>query len=106
LSRPKIKRCVYVLIAATTLTGCSDIYFDRRESIELSTGDSHYGNQVVHMVDPWPAVSANRNISYNGEKMQTAVERYRQNKVTPPSQGNTSSAGYQVLMAPTATTKQ
>jgi hypothetical protein len=106
LSRPKIKRCVYVLVAATSLAGCSDIYYDRRESIELSAGDAHYGNQVVHMVDPWPAASANRNISYNGEKMQSAVERYRQNKVTPPGGGNTSSAGYQVLMAPTATTKQ
>ena len=69
MSRPKIKRCVYVVIAATTLAGCSDIYFDRRESIELSAGDSLRGNQVVHMVDPWPAASANRNISYNGEKL-------------------------------------
>jgi hypothetical protein len=106
LSRPKIKRCVYVIVAATTLAGCSDLYWDRRESIELSAGDSQYGNQAVHMVDPWPAASANRNISYNGEKMQSAVERYRQNKVTPPSQGNTSSAGYAIMAAPVTTAKQ
>jgi hypothetical protein len=94
-----------LVVAATTLAGCSDLYWDRRDTIELSAGDSLRGNQVVQMVDPWPASSANRNISYNGEKMQSAVERYRQNKVTPPSQGNTSSAGYQ-LLAPVATAKQ
>ena len=100
MSRPKIKRCVYVIVAATTLAGCSDLYWDRRESIQLSAGDSQYGNEVVHMVDPWPAVSANRNISHDGEKMQSAVERYRRNKVTPLSPGSTSSAGYAAAPAP------
>ena len=58
------------------------------------------------MVDPWPAASANRNISYNGDKMQTAVERYRTNKVTPLNSATTSSAGYQASPTPaTPTTK-
>src|SRR6476660_8457349 len=92
LSRSKIRLGTCALIAATALTGCSDLYFDRRESISLSAGDDLYSNQVTHMVDPWPANSANRNISYNGEKMQTAVERYRTNKVTPPQGATTSSA--------------
>ncbi len=100
LSRSKIKLATCVLITATALTGCSDIYFDRRESISLAAGDDTYSNQVTHMVDPWPANSANRNISYNGEKMQTAVERYRTNKVTPPQGATTSSAGYQAQSAP------
>ena len=47
------------------------------------------------MVDPWPRASANRNIAFSGEKMQTAVERYRTNRVIPPVNATTSSAAYQ-----------
>jgi len=96
LSRPKIKSGIWaVVVAAAALAGCSDLYFDRRESIALAAGDDVYANRVTHMVDPWPANSANRNIAYNGEKMQSAVERYRTNKVTPLNGATTSSAGYQ-----------
>jgi hypothetical protein len=94
LSRSRIKLGTCALIAATALAGCSDLYFDRRESIQLSAGDDVYSNQVTHMVDPWPAQSANRNIAFDGQKMQSAVERYRTNKVTPPVNATTSSAGY------------
>lgn len=94
-SLQKIKLAACALVAATALTGCSDIYLDRRESISLAAGDDVYSNQVAQMVDPWPANSANRNISYNGEKMSSAVERYRTNKVTPINGASTSSAGYQ-----------
>ena len=36
------------------------------------------------MVDPWPRDSANNNIAFNGDKMETAVERYRTGRVIPP----------------------
>jgi hypothetical protein len=94
LSRSRIKGAC-ALLAFTALAGCSDIYWDRRETISLSAGDSLRGNQVVQMVDPWPPQSANRNISFNGEKMQSAVERYRTNKVIPPVGAMTSNTGYQ-----------
>jgi hypothetical protein len=94
LSRSRIKLGTCALIAATALAGCSDLYLDRRESIQLSAGDDLYSNQVTHMVDPWPAQSANRNIAFNGQRMQSAVERYRTNRVTPPVNATTSSAGY------------
>jgi hypothetical protein len=104
LSRSRIKLGTCALIAATALAGCSDLYFDRRESIQLSAADDLYSNQVTHMVDPWPAQSANRNIAYDGQKMQTAAERYRANKVIPPVNPTTSSAGYQ-QSAPAAAPK-
>ena len=101
MSRPKIKRCVYVVVAATTLAGCSDIYFDRRESIELSAGDSLRGNQVVHMVDPWPVRAGDRNIPHDGERMAAAAERYRTDKVKSLSGTGTSSVKYEpVLLQP------
>ena len=36
------------------------------------------------MIDPWPAHSGNTNIAANGQRMQSAVERYRTNKVILP----------------------
>jgi hypothetical protein len=66
------------------LAGCSDIYFDRRETIALGAGDAVAANQVEQMVDPWPPNSSNKNLTFNGERMQRAVECYRIDKVTQP----------------------
>ena len=79
------------LLAA--LAGCSE-YLDRRDSISLGGGDSVATNKVTQMVDPWPRASADRNIAFNGEKMETAVERYRTNRVISP-QGIGTSDNYQ-----------
>jgi len=73
------------------LAGCSQ-YLDRRETISLGGGDSVATNKVTQMVDPWPRASADRNIAYNGEKMQSAVQRYRTNRVISPSGIGTSSS--------------
>lgn len=85
---------VAALALAVPLAGCSDIYFDRREHIVPYAGDAMASNRVTHMVDPWPAASANRNIAFNGEVMQHAVERYREGLVIPPVNATTSSAAY------------
>jgi hypothetical protein len=77
------------LLAA--LGGCSE-YLDRRDTIALSGGNAVATDIVTHMVDPWPRDSANRNIAFNGAKMQTAVERYRTNRVTTPRGIGTSAA--------------
>ena len=78
------------VIAAALLgvfvTGCSDpgLYFDRRDSIALGGGEAVEGNQIAQMVDPWPAHVNNKNLTFNGERMQRAIECYRIDKVTPP----------------------
>jgi hypothetical protein len=46
------------------------------------------------MIDPWPSVSGQRNIAYNGEKAASASERYRTGRVIPPVHATTSSAAY------------
>lgn len=61
-----------------------DSYIDRRDTIALSGGDAVAGNTITQMVDPWPAYSGDRNIAFNGQKMQGAVERYRTGKVIEP----------------------
>jgi hypothetical protein len=80
------------LVAGVVLGGCSDIYYDRRETIALGADDAVAGNRAIHTVDPWPRHSQNRNLAFNGERSQTAVERYRHNKVIEPVSVTTSSA--------------
>jgi hypothetical protein len=90
------------LVLGTLLAGCSDIYFDRRENIVPAAGDAIAINRAAQMVDPWSPASANKNIAFNGPKMQSAVERYRQNRVIPPASASTSSVAYQQQQAQTA----
>ena len=73
-----------LVLSASALGGCSDIYFDRRETIALSADDYLQANKVEQMVDPWPRYVGNKNIAFNGERMQAAVERYRRHEVIQP----------------------
>ena len=93
--RPFNKVVATLALAAlfAALAGCSE-YLDRRDTIAMGGGNAVATNEVTHMVDPWPRDSANRDIAFNGEKMTSAVERYRTNKVTPPV-GNGTSSTYQ-----------
>ena len=95
MSRPETKRARRAIAAAVAfgalLTGCSDIYYDRRDTIALGGGDAVEANMVGQMVDPWPRYSNNNNLAFNGERMQRAVECYRKDKVTQPADLNPSS---------------
>ncbi len=88
MSRPETKRASRAIAAAVAfgalLGGCSDIYFDRRETIALGAEDAVASNMAEQTVDPWPRHSNNNNLAFNGERMQRAVECYRKDKVTQP----------------------
>src|ERR1700744_6249836 len=101
MSRSKTERVARLLAIAAAamaladlLGACSnpDDYWDRRETMALSGGDAVAANTATQMVDPWPAYSGNKNIPYNGQKMQVAVERYRTGTVIPPVSAVTSDA--------------
>jgi hypothetical protein len=83
-----------ILALACLIGGCSDIYYDRRDSVSLQAGDAVEANKVTHIIDPWPKAAANRHIPADGQRMQRAAERYRTNKTTPLQTTSTSSAGY------------
>jgi hypothetical protein len=76
------------------LGGCSDYYWDRRETIAFGAGDAVERNKVAHIIDPWPRVAANRNLAYDGQRMQRAAERYRTNRTTPLAVTTTSSVPF------------
>ncbi len=80
---------------ATVLGACSDIYFDRRETLSFHAGDAVASNIAVQTIDPWPREAGNRQIAFNGERMQRAAERYRTNRTTPLMTTSTSSVQYQ-----------
>ena len=88
------KALTILVLLGTVLGGCSDIYYDRRETISVVSGEANAANRVTHMIDPWPAASGRREIAYSGERMQTAHERYRTGCVTKPVNATTSSTGY------------
>jgi hypothetical protein len=94
------------LLLAAALAGCSDIYYDRRESIALHAGDAMASNRVTHMVDPWPRASANRNIAFNGQRMQGAVERHRTHTIIRPMSPMTADAENQPQPPPDHTTEE
>ena len=84
------------------LGGCSDIYFDRRDSVALGADDHIGTNRVAQMIDPWPRNVSQREIAFDGQKMQSAVERYRTGRTQPPVNVTTSSTAYQQAEAAAA----
>jgi hypothetical protein len=74
-----IKLLASALVAGTLLGGCADIYYDRRETVAFGANDAVETNKATHVIDPWPRAAANRNITHDGHRMQTAVGRYRAN---------------------------
>lgn len=71
------------LAALIALGGCSE-YLDRTDTLSWQSGNAMQTNKVTQMVDPWPAVAANRDIAFDGAVMQTAMTRYRTGRVIQP----------------------
>jgi hypothetical protein len=87
----KVLRTLVLALLLTALSGCAE-YLDRRETITLGAGDALATDAMTEMVDPWPRVAAERNIGFNGERMESAVRRYKTNHTYPPSNTGTSTS--------------
>lgn len=90
-------RLAPAMLIAGMLAGCAepDIYFDRRDSVSLHAGDAVASNIIVQTIDPWPRAAGNRNIVFNGDRMQAAGERYRTGKTIAPQGMSTSSVKFE-----------
>jgi hypothetical protein len=84
LSRSGTKALTLAILLATIVAGCSDTYYDRRETVSLGAGDALASNQATHMYDPWPRHSMNTRIAGNGQLMQAAQDRYNRGKPYTP----------------------
>ena len=97
LSRSGIRAIAVAVVIGTALAGCSDIYFDRRDSIALSAGDAVASNKVTQTIDPWPRNVANNRIAANGQLMQAAQDRYNRGRVFTPVLPTAASKDYQMM---------
>ncbi len=90
----RIKPVLRVLasIGALLPAACTQ-YLDRKETVALTAGTAVESNMATHVIDPWPAHARNTRIVSDGERMQKAVERYRQNRVTDPGCAQPSAQG-------------
>jgi hypothetical protein len=93
------------------LGGCSDIYYDRRETVSFAANDAAASGEATQVINPWPAASADRSHASNGAIVAGAVERYRTCQVVQPrpttTQGtyNTTAPAAQPGCAPATTSK-
>jgi len=90
-TRTRSKALCATLALGAILAGCSDIYYDRRETVALGADDHIAANRVAQMVDPWPSYVADKNLAFNGERMQAGVERYRKHEAIRPISPTTNS---------------
>ena len=88
-SRSATRTIAAAALLTAMLGGCSEYYFDRRDTITVYSGDAVATNRVTQMIDPWPVASGQRNIAYSGEKAAVAAERYRTGRVISPSTRST-----------------
>jgi hypothetical protein len=92
--RPVRRTLAAVIGLGAMIGGCSDIYYDRRETVLFGADNAVATNAAVQTIDPWPPGSANRSAPANGQIVAAAIERYRTGRVYIPI-GNGTSSSYQ-----------
>jgi len=68
-------RPIIAVAALLGLTGCQDS-LSRRDTVVAWAGNSAAANKAVHIIDPWPAASADTDIPVSGRRTVAAIERY------------------------------
>jgi hypothetical protein len=106
LSRSGTKGIAVVVVIASAVAGCAEIYYDRRETVGSGSGDAVATNKVAQMIDPWSRASANNRIAFNGQLMQSAQDRYNRGKVITPVLPTQTSKDYQVIQQNAASQQQ
>jgi hypothetical protein len=96
-SRSGTKGIAVVVVIASAVAGCAEIYYDRRETVGSGSGDAIETNKVAQMIDPWSRASANNRIAFNGQLMQSAQDRYNRGKVVTPVLPTSTSKDYQSM---------
>ena len=91
---PAARAVAAVVGLSIIVAGCSDIYFDRRETIMFGADDALASNLAAQTIDPWPASSIDRRAPANGDRVAAAIKRYRTGRVFIPT-GNATSTSYQ-----------
>ena len=105
LSQSGIKTAAVIVVFGTAVAGCSDMYYDRRETVSLGAGDALAVNKTTHTIDPWPRHSMNNRIAANGQLMQAAQDRYNRGRVITPVLPTNASKDYQAVQQQAASSQ-
>jgi hypothetical protein len=73
----KLFPAIFAIALSLAVSGCSNDYWIRSDSIYFSHGDAVRSNAAVQIPDPWPARSANTNIPMDPVKATRAIDCYR-----------------------------
>jgi hypothetical protein len=76
------------LAATVMLVGCTE-YLDRRETVSFGAGNAQQANLITHVISPLPSHAADRDLLFDGDRVGSGVERYR----------NTGNAGEKIAEA-------
>jgi len=87
---------------AIALGGCSDYYLERRDTIFLGAGEAVQTNIITHQINPWPAHARQTRGATDGERLQRAVERYRNPRSGADAAGAQAGAAAASTAAPRA----
>lgn len=66
-----------LILAWAGLSACSNMYYERKDSVTISNGDSVEANKVLQIADPWPKGSQNTKIPMDPVKAAQAMYKYR-----------------------------
>lgn len=72
--------------ACLELSGCTQYmnrYAERLDTINISAGDAVATNEALMVPDPWPRYAYDTNIAFDGERINRAVQRYREGLKEP-----------------------
>ncbi|HEY2135817.1 MAG TPA: hypothetical protein VGH49_08000 [Xanthobacteraceae bacterium] len=88
----KRKVVVVAVLLGSVLAGCSDLYYDRRETVTFAADEAVASAQATQIIDPWPAAAANRAHTSNGARVAGAIERYRTGQIIEPKGTDTNTS--------------
>ena len=80
-SSDKTRVVATAVLLGAALAGCSDIYYDRRETVTFAAANAVAAAQATQTVDPWPPASANRNVPGHGVRVAGAAQGSRRGQV-------------------------
>jgi uncharacterized membrane protein YgcG len=90
-----MKTAAFLIVIGATLGACSNMYYERKDSVTMSNGDSVEANRALQIADPWPKGSQNTNIPMDPVKAAQAMYKYRcgGSSATGPSSGFSVNSG-------------
>jgi hypothetical protein len=101
MANARLARGFVAAALALAVAGCSE-YLDRRDGILLGVGDAVQTNVVTHVIDPWPAHARNTRAATDGDRLQRAIERYRNPQAGQGGGGSTPPPALPAAASPAA----